>query len=45
MLSQNVLKLWKQLLQLAEVKTDKAVLIVESELAEGVEVFVEKDGE
>lgn len=41
----NLLKLWKQMLQLAEIETDKAKLIVESELAEGVEVFVEKDGE
>lgn len=41
----NVIKLWRQILQLAEIETDKAKLIVESELAEGVEVFVEKDGE
>ena len=41
----NVIKLWKQMLQLAEIETDKAKLIVESELAEGVEVFVEQDGE
>ena len=41
----NVLKLWKQMLQLAEIETDKAKLIVESELAEGVEVFVEQEGE
>lgn len=41
----NVLKLWKTLLKLAEIDTDKAKLIVESEIAEGVEVFVEKDGE
>lgn len=41
----NVLKLWKSLLKLAEIETDKAKLIVESEVAEGVEVFVEKEGE
>ena len=41
----NVLKLWKTMLKLAEIDTDKAKLIVESEIAEGVEVFVEKDGE
>lgn len=41
----NVIKLWKQMLQLAEIETDKATLIVESEVAEGVEVFVEQDGE
>lgn len=41
----NVVKLWKQMLQLAEIETDKAKLIVESEVAEGVEVFVEQDGE
>ena len=44
-MNQNVLKLWKAMLKLAEIETDKAVLIVESDLAEGVEVFVEKEGE
>lgn len=39
----NVIKLWKAMLQLQEIETDKAKLIVESELAEGVEVFVEKE--
>ena len=39
----NVIKLWKAMLQLQEIKTDKAKLIVESELSEGVEVFVEKE--
>ena len=42
---QNVIKLWKAILKLSEIATDKAVLIVESELTEGVEVFVEKEGE
>lgn len=41
----NIIKLWKQILKLAEIETDKAKLIVESDLAEGVEVFVEKEGE
>ena len=41
----NVIKLWKQILKLQSVVTDKAELIVESEMAEGVEVFVEKEGE
>ena len=45
MLSNNVLKLWKQILKLSEVETDKGKLIVESEIAEGVEVFVENEGE
>ena len=39
----NLLKLRKSLLQLAEVDTDKGVLVIESELAEGVEVFVEDE--
>jgi len=39
----NILKLWKAMLQLQEIETDKAKLIVESELVEGVEVFVEKE--
>lgn len=41
----NVIKLWKAILRLSEIETDKAKLIVESELVEGVEVFVEKEGE
>jgi predicted RNase H-like nuclease (RuvC/YqgF family) len=44
-MNRNLLKLWKQILQLQEVETDKGKLVVESELAEGVEVFVEKEGE
>ena len=44
-MTKNVLKLWKAMLHLAEIVTDKANLIIESELAEGIEVFVEKDGE
>lgn len=44
-MNKNLITLWKQLLQLAEIATDKAVLIVEDTLAEGVEVFVEKEGE
>lgn len=39
----NLLKLRKSLLQLAEVETDKGVLVIESELAEGIEVFVEDE--
>ena len=39
----NLLKLRKSLLQLAEVETDKGVLVTESELAEGIEVFVEDE--
>lgn len=39
----NILKLWKQMLQLAEIETDKGKLIIESELAEGIEVFVETE--
>lgn len=39
----NLLKLRKQLLQLAEIETDKGKLIIESELAEGIEVFVETE--
>lgn len=45
MLTNNLLKLWKQILKLSEVETDKGKLIVESEIAEGVEVFVENEGE
>lgn len=44
-MNQNVIKLWKQILKLASIMTDKAELVVESELAEGVEVYVERDGE
>ena len=39
----NLLQLRKQLLQLAEISTDKGTLIIEGELAEGVEVFVESE--
>lgn len=42
----NILKLRKQLLQLEAISTDKGELIAESEIAVGVEVFVEgEDGE
>lgn len=41
----NRIKLAKALLKLAAVRTDKAELIYEGELAEGVEVFVEREGE
>lgn len=41
----KLLKLARMIMNLAEVKTDKAVLIAESELAEGVEVYVEVDGD
>lgn len=39
----NLLQLRKQLLQLAEIVTDKGTIIIEGELAEGVEVFVESE--
>lgn len=39
----NLLQLRKQLLQLAEIITDKGTIIIEGELAEGVEVFVESE--
>lgn len=39
----NLLKLRKSLLQLAEAQTDKGVLVAESELVEGVEVFIEDE--
>lgn len=39
----NVIKLWKAMLHLSEVSTDKGTLIIENELAEGVEVFVEDE--
>ena len=42
---EKVIKLWKQILNLAEIATDKAVLIIDGELVEGAEVFVEQDGE
>lgn len=41
----NRIKLAKMLLKLAAISTDKAELIYEGDLVEGVEVFVEKDGE
>lgn len=39
----NLLQLRKHLLQLAEINTDKGTIIIEGELAEGVEVFVETE--
>ena len=42
---QFLLKLSKMILNLASVETDKGVLIYEGELVEGVEVFIEKEGE
>ena len=42
---EKVIKLWKQILKLAEITTDKAVLIVDGEITEGAEVFVEQEGE
>ena len=41
----KLLRLARMVLKLAEVETDKGTLIYEGELAEGVEVFVEKEGE
>lgn len=37
----NVLKLWKQMLKLAEIETDKAVLVVDGELEVGKEAYVQ----
>ena len=42
---QFLLKLSKMILNLASVETDKGVLNYEGELVEGVEVFIEKEGE
>lgn len=41
----NRIKLAKALLKLAEAVTDKGILIYEGELLEGIEVFVEREGE
>lgn len=41
----KLLKLAKMIMKLAEVETDKGVLIYEGELGEGVEVFIEKEEE
>lgn len=41
----NRIKLAKLLLKLASIATDKDELIYEGELREGIEVFVERDGE
>jgi uncharacterized coiled-coil protein SlyX len=41
----NRIKLCKALLKLAEIATDKGNLIYEGELAEGIEVFIDVDGE
>ena len=41
----KLMKLAKMIMKLAEIETDKGVLIYEGELVEGVEVFIEKDGE
>ena len=41
----NRIKLCKALLKLAEIATDKGNLIYEGELAEGVEVFIDVEGE
>lgn len=43
MITSKLLKLAKMLLKLAQVETDKGVLVAEDELAEGVEVFVENE--
>jgi hypothetical protein len=42
-LDKKIVKLWRAMLQLSEIATDKATLIVEDTLAEGVEVFVEDE--
>lgn len=41
----NVIKLWREILKLSEVITDKATLIVDGEVIEGAEVYVEVEGE
>lgn len=41
----NRLKLAKMLMQFAEIETDKGKLIYEGELVDGVEVFIEIEGE
>ena len=41
----KLMKLAKMIMKLAEIETDKGVLIYEGELVEGVEVFIEKEGE
>ena len=41
----KLMKLARMIMELAEIETDKGVLIYEGELVEGVEVFIEKDGE
>lgn len=42
-MNSKLLKLAKIILKLAQVETDKGVLIAEDELAEGIEVFVEDE--
>lgn len=42
-MNSKLLKLAKMLLKLAQVETDKGVLVAEDELAEGIEVFVENE--
>lgn len=41
----NRLKLAKMIMKFAEIETDKGTLIYEGELIEGLEVFIEKEGE
>lgn len=41
----KLMKLAKMIMRLAEVETDKGVLVYEGELIEGTEVFIEKEGE
>lgn len=41
----KLMKLAKMIMKLAEIETDKGVLIYEGELGVGVEVFIEKEGE
>lgn len=41
----NVLKLWKQMLKLAEIETDKAVLVVDGDLEVGKEAYVQNGEE
>lgn len=41
----KLMKLAKMIMKLAEIETDKGVLVYEGDLIEGTEVFIEKEGE
>ena len=42
-MNKNLLKLAKALLKLKEIATDKAVLVIDGDVAVGVEVFIEDE--